>query len=45
MIHIIVLPPVVAGTPRQQVVPLLETAFRRGASMLAEAVDNSVGVL
>lgn len=45
LIRILVLPPIPAGTPRQQIVPLLETALRHGRSALDDAVDNSVGVL
>lgn len=45
VIHIQILPPIPAGTPRQKLVPLLEAALRDGAAVLAESVDKSVSSL
>jgi 1-acyl-sn-glycerol-3-phosphate acyltransferase len=43
VIHITLLPPIAPTARRQDLLPQLEAAWRKGAAVLREAVDNSVG--
>lgn len=43
VIRIVLLPAIPADTPRQELLPRLQTALRDGCRALAQTVDNSVG--